>query len=805
MCGKLSKKTDVILRREALTAVQKANPFETVVTKSKHAVLNRGAQSKHPGKLQRVSNEKRGQTLGKEFALLKKTNRFLDARINSKYARGPSKKEQSKELFNLILTHGGRTMHEIESFDDLPDGAGDDEDEVGMLQESFTRETHFGGGSDDERPSRDRKTVIEEMIAESKRQKSERQQENDEVYDMRQKLDEELKNLMPQLNEHIRKDEERPKPDDFDQALREMIFEPRGVPTEKLKTVNNAATEQNRREVLDREKQERMQAVSVPAKKVCANRPLSADALCDEYVVEDVGNEEDEDDYAYGQENGTGENDEPVSNGSDAVSDDDAESSDMDSLVDLKAVTQPASDKESNDSEADEDLVTENATKPKLPLKATNKEENPVLHVVDVPRNYEQFEEMLEEKRVTEKTHLIASMVHTLKQKNFLHKSRWSVLFAYVLNYVSQRFTRATAIEAEFQALHQLTPLLHDIVAADSSGIGQVFQSILEEKYSDFKNRPRRYPDLSTLVFLKLVPLLFSASDRRHSIVTPAMVFIGEILSRCQVRNRRDISRGLLLVTTVLECLEHSKRFLPSAIAFLMGVLGQACTKDALPPITTIIQPFRLSSSLLLTESGKDLHVTDVLQLTAQDLLLIQITTSFKVRAIACAVSLVTTLCKQLEIVAAASLAKQFLQPLNYIQHRSYPWPVQKMLQQAMQALTELSKQPLVYLVQAEKKPKPLRLLEPKINFIYEDIRRRPKTAIPIREQRRKIQQKIKKVMRGAKREIRLDNDYIAKLQHKRRMENDRDRHQKVRQIFSHASSQQAEFNSLEKRAKYRK
>ncbi|XP_035894831.1 nucleolar protein 14 homolog [Anopheles stephensi] len=806
MCAKLSKKSDAILRRKASSAVQKPNPFETVVMKSKHAVLNRGTQSKHPGKLQRISNEKRDQTLGKEFALLNKTNRFLDARTNGKYARGPSKKAQAKEMFNLNLTHGGRTMHEIERFDDVPDGVDDDEDEDGVLQETFTRETHFGGGSDDEGAGRDRKTVIEEMIAESKRQKTERQRENDELYDMRQKLDDELENLMPQFNEHIRKDNERPKPDDYDRALREMIFEPRGVPTEKLKAIDEAATEQKRREVLEREKQERMQAV--PAATTSANRPVSADALCDDYAVEDVGNDDDPDEE-YGEDNGTGENDdEEEENESDDGSDgDDSDGSDVDSLSDLKAATQHASEDES-ESEAEPESVPEKEIAPKVkaPVKTAPKEEKPVLRVVDVPREYEQFAEMLEGKSVSERINLVASMVHTLKQKTFLHKSRWSVLFAYILNYVSARFTSAASIEEDFQALDQLTPLLHDIAATDPSGIGQVFHSVLEEKYNDYKNRPRRYPDLATLVLLKLVPLLFSASDRKHSIVTPALVFTGEILARCQVRNRRDISRGLLLVTTVLECVEQSKRFLPSAIAFLTGVLDQACPKDALPPITTIVQPFKLTSSILLAETESDINEPEVLQLTAQDLLLTQITSSFKVRAVACTVSLVGALCKQLEsIAAAATIAKQLLQPLNSIQKRSYPTPVMELLQQTNATLTELSRRSLPYLVQAEKKPKPLRLLEPKINPVYEDIRRRPKTAIPIREQRRKIQQKIKKVTRGAKREIRLDNEYIAKLQHKRRMESDRERQQKVRQIFSHASSQQAEWNSLDRRAKYRK
>uniref|UniRef100_A0A182MTN3 Nucleolar protein 14 n=1 Tax=Anopheles culicifacies TaxID=139723 RepID=A0A182MTN3_9DIPT len=753
MCAKLSKKSDAILRRKASTAVQKPNPFETVVMKTKHAVLNRGTQSKRPGKLQRMSFEKRDQTLGKEFASMHKTNRFMDARLNSKYAKGPSKKTQAKEMFNLNLTHGGRTMHEIEKFDDVPDGADDDEDEDGMLQESFTNATHFGGGSDDEEPRKDRKTVIEEMIAESKRHKAERQRENDELYDMRQKLDDDLRSLMPQFNEHIRKDDERPQVDDYDRALREMVFEPRGVPTEKLKSIDLAATEQKRREALEREKQERMQSDLNAQKNTNANRPISADALSDDYLVaEDINGDDadaEEDEVSVNEANGTMEENET----DDEESDDGSDSSDVDSLSDLKAATQPDSDDESESEPEPQPVsvpVKESAPKAKPSVQSTVEHAkldaaSPVLRMIDVPREYEQFVELLADKTIEDRIGVIASMIHTLKQKSFLNKSRWSVLFAYILNYLSVQFTAPGTIEDEFKMLHLLTPLLHDIAQTDPSGIGNVFVSVMEEKYTNFQNHARRFPDMATLVLLKLVPVLFSASDRRHSIVTPALVFIGEILTRCPVRNRRDITEY-------------------------------------------------------------DSSTSEGLQLTSQDLILTQMTPSFKVRAIAFTASLVGALCKQLDNIAAIStLAKQFLHPLNIIHTRSYPAPTLEVILQTKNQLTELAARPLAYLVQAEKKPKPLRLLEPKINPIYEDIRRRPKTAIPLREQRRKLQQKIKKATRGAKREIRLDSEYIAKLQHKQRMESDRERKQKVKQIFSYASSQQAELKSLDRRAKYRK
>uniref|UniRef100_A0A182Q8Y2 Nucleolar protein 14 n=1 Tax=Anopheles farauti TaxID=69004 RepID=A0A182Q8Y2_9DIPT len=810
MCAKMSNsRAETVLRRKKKAAMSstKANPFETVVMKSKHTVLNRGVQSKRPGQLHKISQEKRTETLGREFSLLHKTNRFLDERGKNKYARSTeqSKKAQSKQMYNLNLTHGGRTMYEIENFDDVPDGADEDEDEDGVLQDSFTSATHFGGGSDDEQgPGQDRRSVIEKMIAESKRQKAERQRENDVLYELREKLDVDLKQLMPQFTDHIVTDKARPKPDDYDMALREMMFEPRGVPTEKLKSIDLAAAEQKRRETLEREKKERMEGElgkKQAAAAAKANRPISADALSDEYLVQEVLQEDDEDGNAA---NGINENDEDEEE--EGESDEESDSSDVDSLSDLKAAIQHEESEDEPELKAEPETKLESEPKPQIKHPTQEVQSTPIFkpRIVDVPQEYEQYAALLEGKDVNGQIEIIASMVHTLQVKSFLHKSRWSVLFAYTLNHLCERFANATVstIANEFRTLHLLVPYLHDMLQADTANLGQVFLSVLEEKYADRKQHPTRYPSMETLALLKLVPQLFSASDRRHSVVTPAIVFMGELLTRCQVRNRRDLSRGLLLVTTVLECVEQSKRFLPSTIAFLTGVLTNTTEQTNATAFSTIKQPFKFTSGIILLPT--DMNAIGDELLTAQDLLSTEMTASFKVRSVTCTVSLITALCTQIDttVTAIPTIAQHFLNLVKALPDVLHQTAV---IQHATSTLTELSRRPLPYLVQAARKPKPLQLLEAKIAPVYDDIKRRPKTTIPLREQRRKLQQKVKKVMRGAKREIRLDNEFIANLQHKRRMESDRERQQKVKQIFNHAADQQAEFKSLDRRAKYRK
>lgn len=55
------------------------------------------------------------------------------------------------------------------------------------------------------------------------------------------------------------------------------------------------------------------------------------------------------------------------------------------------------------------------------------------------------------------------------------------------------------------------------------------------------------------LLFLKLVPLLFPTSDKRHSVTTPAFIFISEVLRFCQVTTRRAIASGLFLASLFTE------------------------------------------------------------------------------------------------------------------------------------------------------------------------------------------------------------------------------------------------------------
>jgi nucleolar protein 14 len=63
----------------------------------------------------------------------------------------------------------------------------------------------------------------------------------------------------------------------------------------------------------------------------------------------------------------------------------------------------------------------------------------------------------------------------------------------------------------------------------------------------------RSSSQLFQLVFLKLISHLFPTSDFRHPVVTPACVFMCQMLYQCKVKTTRDVATGLFLVTLILE------------------------------------------------------------------------------------------------------------------------------------------------------------------------------------------------------------------------------------------------------------
>jgi len=189
-----------------------------------------------------------------------------------------------------VLTHRGQTLADIEKFDD-PRSESDDDDEI-RLGKSFVSDAHFGGGvlkkgDESEEAKQNRESLIDNLIFESKKRKEERQKEKEETDDLTDKLDSEFKDVLDVMAsiKNPKKSDAPPVklPDSaYDILVRELKFEPRAQPADKLKSADEIARiEKEKLEKLEADRLKRMKGDLNTSKKIPHR---SADDLDDGYI-----------------------------------------------------------------------------------------------------------------------------------------------------------------------------------------------------------------------------------------------------------------------------------------------------------------------------------------------------------------------------------------------------------------------------------------------------------------------------------------------------------------------------------------
>nr|CAD7454804.1 unnamed protein product [Timema tahoe] len=787
------------------------NPFEVHVNKQKFNILGRKSKSDKglPGVARSKAIKKRKATLLQEYRVKGKSNKFLDMRIGEKnHAMTPEdrimarftaermKSHKKKSVFNMadeeILTHHGQSLNEIENFDD-PRSDEEDMEESGKLDAQFVGDAHFGGGmlkktSNDGAISR--KNLIEQLIAESKKRKVEKQRAREQTLDLTEKLDTDWKDLLPivSASKKSSKDtQESLKPDPYDTVMRELKFEARGKPSDRLRTEDEIAKEEKERlEKLEAERQDRMKGFTdeTPV-TTSANKHRSADDL-------DDGCESIED--------------KSEDNMSDLKQDSDSEEEKLD---------EPSDSKEQESTVIEKHLMNEDREEIKVDLLARKqmmeqaREELPYTFqdlfylltecIWTVPANYEGLQEILTNRNSDYQAVVVERMVKcnhpSLKEGN---KDRLASLFAYLLQHLND--VAASQQDEEkgescFTVLDRLAPHFYDLAHFEKENAVRCVLEVLKEKQQDFRKHPKTFPDLDTLIFFKLVSLLFPTSDFRHQVVTPALVFMGQLLSQCRVKTKADIAKGLFICTLFLEYTDLSKRFSPAAVSFLHGLVQLAVLSPAKPK-------GRTANMLVLSRDMSEEEPPDSSLMCSSDLTdSIPGDDYFKTRALHTTVKLLSEFLSQLdELPSCYEVFKPISCILNRLDSSKYPPDIQKDITGLVLNIAALESRKIQLLVVEKKKPKALRLYEPNIEEIFDGMKKRPMGRT--KQERAKLLHKYKREMKGAMREIRRDKSFLAKLKLKETLTSDLERQQKVREIYGSAANQQAEFHKLNKHKK---
>ncbi|XP_029024498.1 nucleolar protein 14 [Betta splendens] len=853
--------------RKTKTSTQiKNNPFEVKINRKKFEVL--GRKAKHdvglPGVSRSKANKKRKETLLKEYKQKNKSSKFIDRRfgeydtkmapedkILQRFTMERQRVHDKKDVYNLNeeeeLTHYGQSLAEMEKFNDAVN-SDDESEEKGLLSAELTA-THFGGGGgllrkkasgeqeeDGNQRAKSRQELIEELIQKSKQEKRDRQVQREEAQELTEKLDQDWKNiqtLMVKKTPKADKQEDKPKLDEYDMMVRELGFEMKAQPSEKMKTPEELArVEREKLQKLEADRLRRMMGDEAEH-SAHAQIHISADDLNDGFILNkndkktvsyqdgkwnigeesegvkdeqgDVGEEENleaEEDGEEDEQEGDDEEDHDDDEGDEDDDEDDGHSdldSEQESEDDERKQEDKASDGNSKSLSAEEMKAQQDAAKAELPYTFTAPESFNDLK--DVLHGHTPDNQRLIVARIQKCNHPSLATGNKLKLQNF---------FGFLLEYVEELATRnppeLTVIDKLIPELYALCQMFPDAACRSMQNIlrdaGHSMEEALEVKGH------ASFPDLVMLIYLKVTALLFPTSDFRHPVTSPAMLYISQALTKCPVRSLKDVTSGLVLCCLAVEYVALSKRFVPELVNFLLGALHLA-VRDKASLGYSVVPPFRPSgkcSSLLVlsnSESYKDWSKKKLPLSATQNL---DLKTdldrdSHRLTCLATGLDLVKRCCLLYRDLASF---KHIFQPIGtllskHLPAQALPEPLQELHRQILETISAapVTRSPLVF---EKKKPIPLRLFKPKIVEVVDDRRKRGNT----REEREneRLKHKYKKEFKGALREIRKDSRFLAAEKLNEVMSRDAERKRKVKELLGSLANQEGEWKALKRRKK---
>ncbi|KAF7670421.1 hypothetical protein LDENG_00124620 [Lucifuga dentata] len=869
--GKAPKKRSLAdkVRKTKTSTEIKNNPFEVKINRKKFDIL--GRKTKHdvglPGVSRSKAINKRKETLLKEYKQKHKSSKFIDRRfgeydpkiapedkILQRFALERQRVHDKKDVYNLNeeeeLTHYGQSLAEIEKFSYTVD-SDDEAEEKGLLSAELTA-SHFGGGGgllrkktsgeqqeeEGTHKAKSRQELIEELIQKSKQEKRERQVQREEAQELTEKLDQDWKSIQTLMvkktakADSIDKQEEKPKLDEYDMMVRELGFEMKAQPSEKMKTPEELAREEKEKlQKLEADRVRRMMG-DVEGDDVQTRAHTSADDLNDGFILD----KEDKKTLAYqdgkwniteGSEEENEEEDEEGEGDHEEESEEDDEDGDQDKEEGEEEEEEEEGGSEEEDGHSDLDSEQESETEEKAeedeksnakPKKSLSKEEMKahqdaakaeLPYTFTAPESYSDLKDLLHG-HAPDNQRLIVARMQKCSHPSLAvgNKLKLQKLFGFLLEYVGELATRSppelTTIDKLIPELYTLCQLFPDAACkAMQSTIGDAAHSM--EEVLEVKGHAA-FPPLDMLIYLKVTGLLFPTSDFRHPVTTPALLYISQALTKCPVRSLQDVTSGLVLCCLAVEYISFSKRFLPELINFLTGTLYLA-VQDKTSLGYSVVPPFRPSgkySDLLVLsdlESYKSWSKKSLFLSATQHLELksdLQ-RDHHRLTCLSTCLDLVKRCCLLYKDLTSFTHIFQPIRTLlsKHLSAQTFPALLQELHSEILEAISSAAVMHCM-LVFEKKKPIPLKLLTPKIVEVL-DYGKKCGSTREERE-RERLKHKYKKEFKGALREIRKDSRFLAREKLNEITKRDADRKKKVRELFGSLATQEGEWKALKRK-----
>eukprot|EP00938_MAST-03A_sp_MAST-3A-sp1_P004131 g4131.t1 len=512
--------------------------------RSKNAVFGR-----------KLQQQKRNvqETLLVEYQSQHSANKFVDRRLGQNRddlddedkmllrLQRQREREFRKNRFKLSdgpgedLTHYGQKLG-ADDFDLKAEGLLSDDEIDDDLNAEIVEQMNFGGGEDGKNKAKTRREILREIIQKSKLRKIERAKEKEEREQERLELDAELDDITDLLDfgnkEKQKKMTMNQQDESYDRVTRELALAHRAQATDRMKTPQEIAkAEQERLRLLEEDRQKRMRAEN-EEDTFRGGDDLEENFVIDpEFMAQGDDGEEEEEEKEEDEEEDEEDKQELERKAAAALANNDLPfvfETCPDSLKSLRK------------------LMFKWGAYPQNERDMTRCERAGVL---------------LDRVRVSHSALVKESNAPTLAL--FLE----SCICLLVAHCERDDFFSASFVTA-------MTRTIWDTAKEIPDQTANLFRERLQNAQKDCVMN-RVMPSMSSLIDLSLVSVLYSTTDYRHAIATPASLLIGQYLSQGEIIDGLDVLRALHLVEMSVRFTKDSGRFVPESLAFLSTMISR--------------------------------------------------------------------------------------------------------------------------------------------------------------------------------------------------------------------------------------
>ncbi|KAJ2908794.1 nucleolar complex protein 14 [Coemansia aciculifera] len=641
-------------------------------------------------------------------------------------------------------------------------------------------------------------------------------------------------------------------PPSYDTYVRELVYEQRARPQDRLKTEMEAAREEkDRLERAERHRQRRMeglpsdsemdsdsddegQSASGKAYKTKNKRKPVADDLGDDFAP--AGDNDDADDNIM--ETGglglglTAEASEEEEDEEDEEDDEEESGSGSDSEADSDSEI----DSDQGESVPDDAAPANQALRRRINSSASQSEDLPF--TFEAPGNYGAWVELVGsyslEQQLTVVARLRALYHIRLSPQN---KQKLSDLCLVLTEHLAVLTEQDPPVPAP--VIDGIVKHIGELAAVDPERFGEHCRQAIIDCHKRVQQALKAGSvegglRASDVALMRLFASVFSSSDRFHTVITPMLILICQYLSQHTFATLRGISCGLVLTGIVHETIRLSRRFVPEALNFLFATLAATVCHSADPADWDGQYPL----SRRQREAYRLLHIGIAEKCKSKKALpmrwawLISPAPSSEDASTATTPAVVVTADVKYGVLRAClMLCRRFID--SYFQMPAFIEcfePLQRLLakiaerlpkfrlQHAPVEVVELLETTRVYLTeqleQARASRVPLKLqshkplaigsFAPKFESAYSlDVHYDPDRS---RNEITKLRRQVNKERRGAVRELRRDAQFVAGERLKEMREKDRSYADKMKKAWSVLEADQSEMKKLDKaRIKERK